>query len=245
MTAEKMQYNFGIELDQYSVDLDITSDDIFYFLNKSQLDYVENQFAGINPTRRGFEQSQQLIDRLKPLYTKDKSLNAYYAGGDSGTSTRQADRAEFPSDLMYLISHRSEVEFPASSSDIEIDTAPDPSVRKVSDGVDSKKIVVHNRTSQSDDIYKLLDDPFNKPRKVSPIVDIHESYIDIYTDNSFIVNRVIINYIRQPKEIIFVSSESEENQDCELPDFTHEEIVENAVNMLVESRRKFQTNANN
>lgn len=232
MTSEKMQYYFGTVLDQYDFDLSIDSDDIFYFLNWAQQLYIENRFDPDNPTREGFEQNQKIIDELKPLVKKNEELSASFVSANGAITGSMAFRATFPQDLMYLISYRCEVEYPANKDDVL-------SNGTITSGQTTRKILSNSRFVQLDDNYKLLKDPFNKPRKQSPLVDINQNNIDIYTDGSFIINKVFINYIKQPKKIIFNSSGDSGNQDCELPTFVHEDIVELAVNLLLKSRSKF------
>ena len=88
---------------------------------------------------------------------------------------------------------------------------------------------VFNKFVQQDDIFKLLDDPFNTTKHTSPLTTIRGSYIDIYTSDIFIIDKVKITYIRKPKEISLTLSES-----CELPVHTHQEIVDMTVSSILE-----------
>ena len=98
---------------------------------------------------------------------------------------------------------------------------------------------------QNDDIFTVLKDPFNTTKLTSPIysmsgfsgtytsednVDITLSVpqIEIYTDSTFFVDTVHIRYIRTPNDIA-------EDQDCQLANHTHQEIVNMAVDLLLES----------
>jgi hypothetical protein len=83
--------------------------------------------------------------------------------------------------------------------------------------------------AQHDDIYALLDDPFNKTDYDLPFYNIEESYLDIYTTNMFIAEKAIIKYLRKP---ITVSYNLEIG--CELPFHTHDEIVEMAIKSILE-----------
>ena len=244
MNSEKMIYNFRIELGGFLQDTqgyEPTTDDILYFLNKSQENFVTNNFSGINDTRRGFEQSQRLIDELKTIYKKDVGINTVYAGVP--LNGFHIDKAILPNDMMFMISSRSNC-FYSKSLDV-FDTPTIGQQREIAVGKESASFIVDNNFSQSDDIYSLLHDPFNTTKKTSPLVDVNENFINVYTDENFFVNKVFINYLKKPQEIIFLGSGNNNNQDCELPDFVHENIVEDAVNLLLQSLSKLRTNNSN
>jgi hypothetical protein len=82
---------------------------------------------------------------------------------------------------------------------------------------------------QHDDIFELLNDPFNKTWYKEPWYTIEEDTIDFYTDNTFLVNYGIIKYIRRPKPININIG-----QGCELAQHTHAEIVEMAIKSTLE-----------
>jgi len=86
-----------------------------------------------------------------------------------------------------------------------------------------------NKFVQQDDLAKLLDDPFNTTKHTSPLTTIRGRYIDIYTSDIFIIDKVKITYIRYPRNISLPLGIS-----CELPDHTHQEIVDTAVSSILE-----------
>ena len=86
-----------------------------------------------------------------------------------------------------------------------------------------------NKFIQHDDIFKLLDDPFNTTKYTSPLTTIRGEYIDIYTSAIFIIDKVKITYIRKPKQISLTLGIS-----CELPEHTHQEIVDRTVSSILE-----------
>ena len=98
---------------------------------------------------------------------------------------------------------------------------------------------------QNDDIFTVLKDPFNTTKLTSPIysmsgfsgtytdeqdneITLSVPQIEIYTDSTFFVDTVHIRYIRTPNDIA-------EDQDCQLANHTHQEIVNMAVDLLLES----------
>ena len=93
----------------------------------------------------------------------------------------------------------------------------------------STRELTYNKFIQQDDIFKLLDDPFNTTKPSSPLTTIRGEYIDIYTSDIFIIDNVKITYIRKPKEISLTLGIS-----CELPSHTHQEIVDRTVSSILE-----------
>lgn len=83
---------------------------------------------------------------------------------------------------------------------------------------------------QHDDILSLLGDPFNTSSYDSIKYTMEENFIDVYSDNSFFTTFVNIKYIKQPK-----SMSNALNIGCELAPHTHQEIVEMAVQSILEA----------
>lgn len=83
--------------------------------------------------------------------------------------------------------------------------------------------------SQHDDVFTLLGDPFNQTDYKTPVYTIQENNIDFYSDNTFVVEYGIINYIRKPKPINLSLG-----QGCELAEHTHDEIVEMTIKSILE-----------
>lgn len=97
---------------------------------------------------------------------------------------------------------------------------------------------------QNDDIFELLKDPFNKPDLDGPFYTMagfigsstgngsntamNRTQIEIYTDNTFIVDTVSIRYIKKPDTI-------SADWGSQLAEHTHMEIVNMAVDLLLES----------
>ena len=93
----------------------------------------------------------------------------------------------------------------------------------------TKKKTVLNRFSQQDDIFRLLDDPFNTTNEKEPLTTMRNKNIDIYTSAIFITDSIKITYLRKP-QIISLSL----GYDCDLPEHTHQEIVAMAVSSILE-----------
>ena len=192
----------------------IESFDIFYYLNKAQDEWLKEKYD------QGFEVSQALVDDLRVFLEKNVELDALYAGNNAGFKNYDVDYVEFPEDYLHTISVRSKVLYsftPLTFTVIDGSRVPNES---------TKSAIYFNRFSQSDDIYKLLSDPFNTTKPSGPLMDINDSRINVYTNKKFIVDKVFLNYLRTPKTISV-----ETGQACELPEIFHSEIVEQAVGL--------------
>jgi hypothetical protein len=83
--------------------------------------------------------------------------------------------------------------------------------------------------SQLDDIYTLLQDPFNTTTSTGPKYTLGENFVKIYTTNEFIVPSATVTYIRRPQRMNRIIGVG-----CELPEHTHQEIVEMAIKSILE-----------
>lgn len=229
MTNQELQYQFGQQMNQFDSALELSSDDIEYWLNRAQLQWVKTRFNGLNRERISFEQNQQRIDDLRILIKPNHSIDTEYRG-DYAPDNYYIDSAKFPEDYMFLLSQKSKVfyKYPAINFTIEDDK------RETQDNV--KTLINSNRYSQTQTIYNMLSDPFNTTKADSPLTVVHEDFIDVYTDKSFIVDKVIIDYLRLPKKINL----SEPNDTIELPKQTHEEIIQLAVDLFLQNTRELK-----
>jgi len=96
-----------------------------------------------------------------------------------------------------------------------------------------------NKYVQHDDIFTLLNDPFNNTKPSSPLATIRNNQIDIYTSDIFIIEKVKITYLRKPKKISLSLGLS-----CELPEHNHQEVVDMTVSSILEAFQdsRYQTN---
>jgi|10_taG_2_1085330.scaffolds.fasta_scaffold00810_4 hypothetical protein len=88
-----------------------------------------------------------------------------------------------------------------------------------------------NKFMQHDDIFKILSDPFNNTTLKSPLYSIKDGHIEVYTDDTFIVDKIKITYLKRPVQVDIINSPGIQ---CDLPDTVHQEIVDMAVNSILE-----------
>jgi len=220
-----MQDAFVTELTLYGKRASVDSEDIFYFLNKGQEKLIADWFSGLNPTGKGFDQSQMMTDFLRPLQIKNYNIPTVYVGVIQASV--HADKVVLPNDYLFLISSRSIVKDTANP-------AQTAGVQRTGTGTATK---VLNRQIQSDDIYRLLDDPFNTPIKADPLVDLAGGDLHVFTSDVFVVTDIEINYIKEPTEI-------SESGNSDLPNFVHQDIVDLAVTMFLDKNKEVEDKQN-
>jgi hypothetical protein len=86
---------------------------------------------------------------------------------------------------------------------------------------------------ETDDLNKLLDDPFNKPTIYRPLYNFRDNKIIFYTSEGSEITNATITYIRKPAVVNYEVDSTSEYTD--LPDHVHHEVVQKAVNMALEN----------
>tara|TARA_R110002051_G_scaffold275335_1_gene336339 strand:+ start:8388 stop:9086 length:699 start_codon:yes stop_codon:yes gene_type:complete len=83
---------------------------------------------------------------------------------------------------------------------------------------------------QHDDYNKMIGDPFNKPDKNKVVRLMNRNRAELIGDGTYIIDKYHLRYIRKPAVMNLVN-----NDNCELADHTHDEIVTLAVGMALEN----------
>lgn len=71
------------------------------------------------------------------------------------------------------------------------------------------------------DLYRMLDDPFNRPSARKPLYTMSNNLIYGYATNTFIIDKFNLHYIKQPAKV-----DAGGSVDCDLPSTVHDEIVD-------------------
>lgn len=101
-------------------------------------------------------------------------------------------------------------------------------------------ITTSGKLVQQDDIFAMQADPFNKTSSDFPLYYISDIDNNIYINsNEFVITHGILSYIRMPNTVSLLLDEN-----CDLPEGTHPEIVSMTANYLLEvsqAGERFQT----
>ena len=231
MTPLEMQMAFRQQLKSRGLELPVGSFDVFYFLNLAQDELVRSRYAARNRTGTGFQESQEVIDDLEKILLKNVSIPTVYETAFSYKGFH-ADKAPLPADRLRMITFRTKSRYDRTGISWTIQSSQRISAGAVKDGL--------VRIVQSDDIYRLLEDPYNQPTVHEPLGHQSQEHIIIYTNTTFVVNNVVISYLKRPQRIIRGATDGAD-QPCELPEILHQEVVQSAIMMYINSNTTEQT----
>jgi hypothetical protein len=104
----------------------------------------------------------------------------------------------------------------------------------------SPNLTTSGKLVEQDDIFAMQADPFNKTSADFPLYHVSDIDFNIYINrNSFVITNAILSYLRIPNTVSWYL-----NENCDLPEGTHPEIVSMATNYLLEvvqAGERFQT----
>ena len=224
MTVEEMHYDFKIKFNKLdSSDYrNFQLPEIDWMLNEGMWLFLKQRYGVNNTTNTGFDGSQKRIDDLRNLVVKNVLLPS------TASTEPNSISATLPTDYAFAVRINAEANNESCGDK-----------------------VITCRPTQHDDLDSVLNDPNYSPSYEwgeMPIVygTLSSAAIDAntlfgYTDGSFTVNGFRIDYLRQPARIAFPSGVPggsyvypdgtvvAANQDCELPEHAHKEVVDTAV----------------
>lgn len=220
MSIVEMHYDFDLKIDKVASlnksDFNVAEKD--WLLNEGQNVYIKTKYSGNNVLSTGFETTQKRIDDLSSLVVKyPKQSWITPTELDEGVYEMSLADLEYP----YWFFIRGQIEVAVSDSCSKLA---------------SLKIIQH------DDLNYLLNDPFNNSSIEEVISNFGRSTDDSTTIKSSLyiypgnlnIGRVKLEYIKQPAKLnyggyAYIDNITYSQQSCELPEHTHPEIVDIAV----------------
>jgi hypothetical protein len=215
MTNAEMILEFKLTLDKVDSSSypDFESEEVYFFLNEAQEKLVKTRYSRNNIYKSGFEEIQKRTDDLSNIVVTN------YASITSVTTETNI----YKIDINTLYTDESHTTPSTETYMFYLRSRP----RVVKTGCASK-YVNKVKLVQQDDLAYILEDPFNKPTLLEPILYFERGNIYLVTDGTFTVDKCKLTYIKRPNKI-------DENTDCELAEHLHKEIVQLAVNVALES----------
>lgn len=221
---DKQEILDSIEFDEYEKS---------FYLTKAQEQLVINLYNGHNILQEGFEGSEQLRRSLatlirhryskvydgalrEQLFTAGTSLYEYFLDADTCPCLEQID------DMLFIIEQHVVLE----DDDLGCYNGQQASVIPVT----------------FDEWNTIKDNPFRGPTKYKVLV-IDDNTIEKILISKYKVGQYYMSYLSRPTPIILenlpegVSIEGIRNmRDCNLPEFLHQTILENAVQLALTSK---------
>lgn len=221
MTAVEMSTLFGLKINSSSNTNDELGDDeISLYLNSAVNRFIKQRYTGNNHRQIAFEGDNKRVADLRTLLTNSPTIAKVAATADIPNSGRYV----LPSDYMFYV---------------------DCSVIFTRTDVSQGTTYAQCQVIKNSDIRKHVETGHNKPYIREPLVVFRDAtHFTVLIDDSNNVGNLStasLTYIKEPA-VINVDSGSAVN--CDLPDHTHEEIVDMAVNIVleVEESKRGQTN---
>lgn len=190
-------------------------EEIDFFLNKMQERFIKDRVFRTSDPKRLGFSLNQ--KRLDDIRV---ILEIDFIDVNTGDANAEYQRYDLPTDYLYLINLRARLT-PSHCDSTVLNKVP-------------------ARVVEQDKLYEMLRNPFAKSLATTPVASLTSEEITVYQTKKFILKGVELDYIRKPEEISLSS-----NQDCELAEHTHHEIVDMTVKHILEviESPRYQSNA--
>lgn len=227
MTAREMQIEFDrrVQLAVPMAEIAIKPDSgtIFMFLNEGQDTFIKSKYTGYSADRVSFEQTQKIIEELRPLVVEATIIPTEGEVTDKPNSYI----AELPANYKYLLS---------DEVTINGDTFNESGI-----GSFTQRVGVIDCTA--DNYRSYIDNPYSEHRyhyeTAKPLRLNSDDKVELITDGTYEVTHYYLRYLKEPLTIALGGS-----NDCELPNDTHQDIVKLAVSLYL-TNISSQTNNQN
>ena len=193
-------------------------DEVYLFLNLSVERFINTRFTGNNPRQQAFEGGdRKRIEDLRTLLIVSGDITS----ASTNTEIPNSDNFALPADYRFYINSYSNID-------------------KTINGTARTNAWVENDKIENDEVSEFIDTHYNRPIIDNPKAVLRSGVnLTILIDTETTLNKIKIQYIKQPDVIA-------SGTNCNLPDQTHEEIVEGAVTIALEptESKRFQTQDN-
>lgn len=188
----------------YNMTIKFPSDTLFYYINKAKDNYV-NQFFRI------FQRNQEISDNIRTLVkTKPYNSAQFTVAGNKWETTYPEDYVHAVGENVYIY--------------IKDNKCNHLNVRES----DVLEATIENISSQ---LSNSLSDHRLRYNQARPLRLYTDNSIVLYTDGNYGISNYDLTYLRKAKDLGSLTDLTKEYTD--LPENTHQEIVDLAVQMLV------------
>lgn len=238
MDAREMQIAFERKVQLVSPDLalkeKLTSDTIFYFLNAYAERFVRAAYVAEDKLEEDSRALKKNTDSIRSLITR---VSLPVQAKDLDNSDKTTDRVELPADYFLYVRSNSII-----SKNYKTET-------EIADA--ANYVVTPNNTIREDDVEAVITTYYNKNILLNPYVVLNQGnnadvtkkgYLNIIHDSYTTIKEVDLVYIRKLKPFNVIGTDGTTILDhCELPENSHMEVVEGAVDMFI-TEAKYRLN---
>jgi len=244
---------------------DFEPEEIDKWLNIAQERYIKQRYSGMNAHRASFEQTQKRMDDLREVLTNAEIITFTTTGSNKPNGKFAALPTGAGQEYWLAINEEAEVVYMdcdtvatvtgtiksgeyymVTSGSIVYDSVTYASGTYFIGGAPqnftgtgivktAKAKRVKVKPKRHDEYNEFIRDPFNKPYEDEVLRLSFQSQVELITDGTFVVSKYFLRYIRKAREILLDLLIPANSVDCELADITHQEIVEQAVQLALES----------
>lgn len=208
MTIANMHIAVKLGLDKTSA-LDLPAfepEEIDHWLNKAILKFVKTRYSGVNVKGESFEQTQKRVDDLSTLV---KYTTLVLTAG-----------TEYPNSFIV---------------NTGVNTWPSDYLLTIAEEVGTSTSLRWGVTQCNHDEYRQkIDDPYSEHishyGSAKPLRLFDDTNVKLIGDGTYTLSNYYLTYLREPATV-----DVDTPTNCDLPDHTHDEIVELTVNMMLEN----------
>lgn len=213
MTIDEMQYLIGLRLQTINSasNLSFLSEEKDMFLNLAIQKFIKTRMNPLsNPKQQGLEDDQKRIDDLRGLIVRTSPVASSSAAGTPVATVPHSLKFVLPDNYMFYVYSQSHI---------------------AREGVTSGQWV-KNTVIPHSELDKFVLNAYNTPIIREPrILFYAKDEIMLIHDRRDTVNAVEFVYIKQPAVVRSITPKV----NCDLPEHTHMEIVDLAVEMIIET----------
>lgn len=177
-------------------------------MNTYQDEFIKQRYGVTNNKRQSFEQSQKRIDDLKNLV-----INIILAPQPNNQDNIDvnAQFVELPVDYWFTVQERVDITYKDCHGN---DVTEKANVRAIT----------------HDNFNEVINDPFNKPNNKKVLRLMAQGFTELIHAPNVTIDFYNLRYIKKPRRVSLTG-----NVTFELSEHTHEEIVNGAVSLALES----------
>jgi hypothetical protein len=218
ISVEELVYEFKLALNKVNRqdNVDIPIEDIIVYLNKAQMSWIKTKINPNNVYRAGFEAIRKRIDDVQVLKVGDIELKPVKTNDllHKGYSCSLDDAKDY---MFYISSYSVALR-------------------------DKCEVILTNDLVKSGDLTTRYLDSNHSPSFEwrTTLASLGNNELTVYTDGTFQIDKVFINYLRYPQKIDIqgytkFNGDSSINVDCELPEYAKDGIVDLAVKFCAQA----------
>jgi hypothetical protein len=218
ISTEELVYEFKLALNKVNRqdNVNIPIEDIIVYLNQAQISWVKTKLNPNNIYRAGYEAIRKRIDDLQVLKKDNIELKPVKTNDQLhiGYNCSLEDAENY---MFYINSYSKAIKNTCSG------------------------ILTHDLIRSGDLTTRYLNVNYSPSFEWrTTLVTLGDNNLTVYTDGTFEIDSVFINYLRYPKRIditgyLKLDNTQSINQDCELPEYAKSDIVDLAVKFAAQA----------